>query len=216
MGVPRVASLQASLLQDLLSWMVDTADISPTHTDPRGMPSFPHAASSCAVSGDDGPYEASFEVLPAPNDLLAINGVDDFFEDGISSLEEFDALPAEELPASTDASLPCGGSGPLYKCAAAPIEQRADDLLSKLTLKQIIQQTWAPQGGTVAQLMKRIGDHGVGQLVYTFARAQRRRKRSPHSTRFKQRYSTPLVSLRASRMKRYTQHCQVGRSSQSS
>ena len=169
-GMPRVASLQASLLQDLLSWMVDTADISPTHTDPRGMPSFPHAASSCAVSGDDGPYEASFEVLPAPNDLLAINGVDDFFEDGISSLEEFDALPAEELPASTDASLPCGGSGPLYKCAAAPIEQRADDLLSKLTLKQIIQQTWAPQGGTVAQLMKRIGDHGVGQLVYTFAK----------------------------------------------
>ena len=62
------------------------------------------------------------------------------------------------------------GSGLLYRCASAPIDQRADDLLSKMSPTEIIQQTWAPYGGTAAGLYSLIGKNGVGQA--SFGRAQ--------------------------------------------
>eukprot|EP00966_Prymnesium_polylepis_P220279 5095655-Prymnesium_polylepis.1 len=55
---PAHAGVRASLLDGLLGWLVNTSDITPMHTDPRGMPACPHAASACAAGGGLGPYDA--------------------------------------------------------------------------------------------------------------------------------------------------------------
>merc|ERR1712039_1032992 len=39
------------MVSKLLSWLVETSDVTPKHTDPRGTPNYPYAASSCAMSG---------------------------------------------------------------------------------------------------------------------------------------------------------------------
>ena len=54
-GAPAHAALQAELLAGLLDWYVETADVTPTHADPRGVPAYPYPASACAVEGTDGP-----------------------------------------------------------------------------------------------------------------------------------------------------------------
>jgi len=67
----------------LMEWLLQTGDVSPMHTDPRGSPAFPHPASACASSDDlVGPADATAVLgevrdIP-PGDLLAINGVEGF------------------------------------------------------------------------------------------------------------------------------------------
>lgn len=75
-GEPRLAALQAAMTADLLNWLVDTADVTPMHTDPRGPPTFPHAASACATSGAVGP--AAHNMAPSAS-TLALNGVHEWF-----------------------------------------------------------------------------------------------------------------------------------------
>jgi hypothetical protein len=53
--------------------------------------------------------------------------------------------------------------------APTPIEQRADALLARMSLDEIIQQTWAPYGGTAEHLLDKIGNNGVGQLSFSMA-----------------------------------------------
>lgn len=60
----------------------------------------------------------------------------------------------------------CSLTEPLFKCTGAPIDQRADDLLGRLTQTQIIQQTWSHQGFEVKELLSKIGSNGVGQVTW--------------------------------------------------
>lgn len=60
----------------------------------------------------------------------------------------------------------CSSTEPLFKCAGAPIDQRVDDLLGRLTQTQIIQQTWAHQGNNATKLFDKIGSNGVGQVTW--------------------------------------------------
>ena len=78
-GTPAVRTLQGAMERELLDWLVETADVTPTPTDPRGPPRYPHAASACATSGADGPY-MDMDALEAPgqDSLLAVNGVEGF------------------------------------------------------------------------------------------------------------------------------------------
>ena len=50
-----------------------------------------------------------------------------------------------------------------------PIEECADALLDRLTTQQIIQQTWAPQGGTSEALLLKLRGDGVGQVPFNTA-----------------------------------------------
>jgi len=56
--VPEYAGLKAELLSGLTAWLVETADVTPVHQDPRGTPRYPQAASACAVSHTVGPEVA--------------------------------------------------------------------------------------------------------------------------------------------------------------
>lgn len=47
--------LKDDLVAGLLAWLVETSDVTPKHTDPRGTPKYPHPASACATSGIVGP-----------------------------------------------------------------------------------------------------------------------------------------------------------------
>jgi choline-sulfatase len=87
-GAPEHAALQAELTAGLMEWLVETGDVTPVHTDHRGPPKYPYAASSCATtdSGHVGPYNSNSAVpqqvpgsTPAPNDLLSVNGVEGFY-----------------------------------------------------------------------------------------------------------------------------------------
>ena len=51
----------------------------------------------------------------------------------------------------------------------ASIEERADALLASLPLDKVIQQTWAPYGGTAEKMLEKIGKSGVGQLSFGIA-----------------------------------------------
>ena len=48
-------ALRSELMAGLLDWMVVTSDVTPMHTDARGPPAYPTAASECAVNRHDGP-----------------------------------------------------------------------------------------------------------------------------------------------------------------
>ena len=170
-GLPRVASAQAAMVADLLSWLVQTADVTPMHKDSRQPPVFPHAASACAASGVDGPGEGGAVDEAARRDsLLSINGVEGFEDDGVehADVEAAEAVEAASAAAAAPSSAaPCAGSSaPLYRCEAAPIELRADDLLGRMTVQQLIQQTWAPYGGHPEALLRKIGSDGVGQVPF--------------------------------------------------
>eukprot|EP00038_Savillea_parva_P026203 m.52221 g.52221 ORF g.52221 m.52221 type:complete len:819 (+) comp7359_c0_seq1:68-2524(+) len=55
---------------------------------------------------------------------------------------------------------------PLYLQPGAPIDQRADDLLAKMTLEEKISQTWAPYSGNAEEIIARFSDLSVGALSY--------------------------------------------------
>ena len=55
-GEPKYSELQAELMEGLLAWEIETSDVTPMHRDGRGYPKYPHAASTCAMSGVDGPH----------------------------------------------------------------------------------------------------------------------------------------------------------------
>merc|ERR1712048_1469327 len=42
---PAYRGVRDELKEKLLQWLVETSDVTPVHTDPRGMPKYPHAAS---------------------------------------------------------------------------------------------------------------------------------------------------------------------------
>ena len=37
--------MQAKLMAGLMEWLVQTGDVTPVHTDSRGLPKYPYAAS---------------------------------------------------------------------------------------------------------------------------------------------------------------------------
>jgi arylsulfatase A-like enzyme len=82
-GTPAAAGLQGEMMAGLTEWLLQTSDVTPMHTDARGTPPYPHAASACATSGAVGPKDQSalgnHRDIP-PGDLLAINGVEGFEE----------------------------------------------------------------------------------------------------------------------------------------
>jgi len=75
-GEPKYAALQQEMQMQLMEWLVQTGDVTPTTTDPRGIPKYPHEASACAVSLD--PTKPKTSTL-ASRDLLKANGVTDFY-----------------------------------------------------------------------------------------------------------------------------------------
>ena len=82
-GTPAASSLQAEMMAGLTEWLLQTGDVTPMHTDARGPPPFPYPASACATTGGLGPEGGSLLIharsIPA-HDLLAINGVEGFYE----------------------------------------------------------------------------------------------------------------------------------------
>ena len=60
---------------------------------------------------------------------------------------------------------PCAAHSFSYTCKTAPINKRVDDLLSKLSTQELIQQTWSPNSAPTAAVGK-VGQFGVGQLSY--------------------------------------------------
>ena len=60
---------------------------------------------------------------------------------------------------------PCAAHSFSYTCKTAPINKRVDDLLSKLSTQELIQQTWSPNSAPTAAVGK-VGQYGVGQLSY--------------------------------------------------
>ena len=77
--------------------------------------------------------------------------------------------------ADPHATTPCSaavGSGALHRCATAPPAQRADDLLSVMTPAEIVQQTWAVDGGRPEQLLAwTSGAGGAGSVSLGDARS---------------------------------------------
>jgi beta-glucosidase-like glycosyl hydrolase len=66
------------------------------------------------------------------------------------------------------------GSGLLHSCVTAAPSQRADDLMTLLSPVEIVQQTWAPDGGDIDALMQWIGDgtNGGGLGWFSFGSAR--------------------------------------------
>lgn len=67
-------SVKAEMLSGLMEWLVETGDVSPVRTDPRGTPRFPAPASDCATSGAAGPAEgdAALAIMRHTGDEVAI------------------------------------------------------------------------------------------------------------------------------------------------
>merc|ERR1711957_573718 len=55
---PSYQAAKSELMNGLTAWLVETGDVTPVHTDPRGTPQYPTPASACASSGAVGPYES--------------------------------------------------------------------------------------------------------------------------------------------------------------
>lgn len=70
--------VRSELMMSLTEWLVQTSDATPTITDPRGSPKYPHAASACAGTYDPG--EGKRKQTVASADLLQANGVSGFYE----------------------------------------------------------------------------------------------------------------------------------------
>lgn len=56
-GDPKHESLRSEMTTALLDWLVETSDVTPKHTDPRGPPKYPYPASACATSDVVGPTQ---------------------------------------------------------------------------------------------------------------------------------------------------------------
>eukprot|EP00927_Polykrikos_kofoidii_P013079 TRINITY_DN15693_c0_g1_i1.p1 TRINITY_DN15693_c0_g1~~TRINITY_DN15693_c0_g1_i1.p1 ORF type:complete len:615 (+),score=62.81 TRINITY_DN15693_c0_g1_i1:89-1846(+) len=70
--VPAYAAIRSELLGGLLEWMVQTGDVSPVHKDPRGLPSYPYAASTCASGGSLGPYQSGLQATTGASDEVTV------------------------------------------------------------------------------------------------------------------------------------------------
>jgi len=56
-------NLQNEMVSGLLDWLVETSDVTPVHTDSRGVPTYPYLASACAVSDAVGPTQLQESTL---------------------------------------------------------------------------------------------------------------------------------------------------------
>ena len=65
---------------------------------------------------------------------------------GIFTITCVSVIACLVVPAATATSIHSDSVLPLYKRADAPIAQRADDLLTRMTTEELILQTYAPYG----------------------------------------------------------------------
>jgi choline-sulfatase len=83
---PNYAALKTELMSGLMEWMLQTGDVTPMHTDPRGLPKYPHPASACATGGVVGPTIKQ-EAARGFDSYFSINNVSDFYgEDWLTSV----------------------------------------------------------------------------------------------------------------------------------
>lgn len=82
---PSYAALKAEMLAELMQWLVQTGDVTPMHSDPRGVPKYPYPASSCATAEVVGP-ESRIETALGYDPLLAAINVTNFYHEDASGI----------------------------------------------------------------------------------------------------------------------------------
>lgn len=71
---------------------------------------------------------------------------------------------AISLAAASDSGAQTAGTYHVYKDPTKSITERADDLISKMTLEEKIRQTYSPYGGSAASVISRFNSTSVGEL----------------------------------------------------